>query len=129
MLPRASLSNGLAGYTQPNWLIRTPCSKIDSVCRIHLTKPQRFCESLIVRGRFVDETRNSKGRFSSRFSSAGTHSLERTPSRLANWPPPYRSAPAKPKIVRHPPTDKPTRAKQRGWRLTRAMFSEFEEDT
>ena len=61
-------------------------------------------------------------------SSAQTHSLEQTPSRLAHWPPPFRSTASKPKIIRHKPDEKPQRAKPRGWRLTRAMFSEFEEE-
>ena len=61
-------------------------------------------------------------------SSAQTHSLEQTPSRLAHWPPPFRSTAAKPKIIRHKSDERPQRATPRGWRLTRAMFSEFEEE-
>ena len=49
-------------------------------------------------------------------------------SRLAHWPPPYRGASSKPIIMQHPQGVVPKRATARGWRLTRAIFSEFEED-
>ena len=49
-------------------------------------------------------------------------------SRLAHWPPPFRSVSVKPIIIKHPRGELPKRAKPRGWRLTRAVFSEFEED-
>lgn len=51
----------------------------------------------------------------------------RLESRLATWPPPYRSQNKAPKIIRHNPDEPVKRAKPRGWRLTRAMFSEFED--
>jgi hypothetical protein len=51
---------------------------------------------------------------------------ERT--KLAHWPPPFRSGQTQPKIIRHEPGEKPKLAKPRGWRLTRAMFSEFSDD-
>ncbi|MGE5159082.1 MAG: hypothetical protein ACM3OF_13175 [Gemmatimonas sp.] len=54
--------------------------------------------------------------------TAGTH--------LANWPPPRhdREAPAMLR-VKHPETvETAKRTKPRGWRLTRAMFSEFADD-
>jgi len=76
----------------------------------------------------VSDTRDPKIGGPRRVFSARTHSLEQTPSRLAHWPPPFRSNAAKPKIIRHTPDEKPQRAKPRGWRLTRAMFSEFEEE-
>ncbi|MGB3866632.1 MAG: hypothetical protein WBA29_13490 [Xanthobacteraceae bacterium] len=49
-------------------------------------------------------------------------------SRLANWPPPYRANESKPVIMKHQPGEAPKRAKPRGWRLTRALFSEFADD-
>ena len=49
-------------------------------------------------------------------------------TRLANWPPPYRAKESKPVIMKHQPGEVPKRAKPRGWRLTRAMFSEFADD-
>jgi hypothetical protein len=76
----------------------------------------------------VSDTRDPKGTGPHRFSAAPTRSLEQRPSRLAHWPPPFRGTAAKPKIIRHKPDEKPQRAKLRGWRLTRAMFSEFEEE-
>ena len=53
--------------------------------------------------------------------TSGTH--------LAHWPPPHheREAPAMNK-VKHPSPEPIKRAKARGWRLTRAMFSEFADD-
>lgn len=76
----------------------------------------------------VSDTRDFKSTGLHRFSRASTRSLAQTSSRLAHWPPPFRSTAAKPKIVRHTPDEKPQRAKPRGWRLTRAIFSEFEEE-
>ena len=49
-------------------------------------------------------------------------------SRLAHWPPPQRGQEAKPVFMKHQPGEPVKRAKPRGWRLTRAMFSEFAED-
>ena len=51
---------------------------------------------------------------------------ERT--KLAHWPPPFRSGQSQPKIVRHHPGEDPKLAKARGWRLTRSLFSEFSDD-
>ncbi|HEV7602743.1 MAG TPA: hypothetical protein VGO49_21130 [Bradyrhizobium sp.] len=51
---------------------------------------------------------------------------ERT--KLAHWPPPFRSGQSQPKIVRHQPGETPKLAKARGWRLTRSQFSEFSDD-
>lgn len=53
--------------------------------------------------------------------TAGTH--------LAHWPPPRhgREAPAMLK-VKQVEAEPVKRAKPRGWRLTRAMFSEFGDD-
>lgn len=76
----------------------------------------------------MSDTRDPKSGGLRHFSTAPTRSLEQRPSRLAHWPPPFRSTAAKPKINRHKPDEKPQRAKLRGWRLTRAMFSEFEEE-
>jgi hypothetical protein len=49
-------------------------------------------------------------------------------TRLAHWPPPFRSAHAPPKTINRPRSEAPKRATPRGWRMTRAMFSEFEEE-
>jgi hypothetical protein len=51
---------------------------------------------------------------------------ERT--KLAHWPPPFRSGQSQPKIIRHEPGEKPKLVKARGWRLTRSLFSEFSDD-
>jgi hypothetical protein len=48
--------------------------------------------------------------------------------RLAHWPPPFRSGQSQPKIIRHQAGDKAKLIMARGWRLTRATFSEFSED-
>jgi len=52
--------------------------------------------------------------------TAGTH--------LAHWPPPFHGREAKPLIMKHKRGEPIKCAKPRGWRLTRAMFSEFQED-
>ena len=47
---------------------------------------------------------------------------------LAHWPPPRHERESKPIVMKHAPTETVHRAKPRGWRLTRAIFSEFAED-
>jgi hypothetical protein len=56
-------------------------------------------------------------------------SSRETEVRLAHWPPPFRKVPAAPRVEKRviTTTEEPVRAKPRGWRITRAMFSEFEE--
>ncbi len=54
--------------------------------------------------------------------------VETDATRLAHWPPPYRAGVNKPVLMKQPPSETPKRARPRGWRLTRAMFSEFSED-
>lgn len=51
-----------------------------------------------------------------------------TGSRLAHWPPPMRGKESKPVFMKHKPGEPVKRAKPRGWRLTRAVFSEFADD-
>jgi hypothetical protein len=48
-------------------------------------------------------------------------------TRLAHWPPPFRKVPAKPRVEKRVKSEEPVRVKPRGWRITRGMFSEFEE--
>jgi hypothetical protein len=50
---------------------------------------------------------------------------ERT--KLAHWPPPFRSGQTQPKIVRHKASETPKLAKPRGGRLNRSLFSEFDD--
>ena len=69
----------------------------------------------------MTETRNPKGPGHGDLAASQA-------SRLAHWPPPFRSVAVKPIIIQHPRGEVPKRAKPRGWRLTRATFSEFEED-
>ena len=49
--------------------------------------------------------------------TAGTH--------LAHWPPPQRGKENKPILTRHEKGESAKRAKPRGWRLRRALFTEF----
>ena len=70
------------------------------------------------------DTREPRGFGRSFFASAQTRA-ERT--KLAHWPPPFRSGQTQPKIIRYEASEKPKLAKPRGWRLTRALFSEFDE--
>ena len=52
--------------------------------------------------------------------TGGTH--------LAHWPPPQRGREVRPVLTRHQEGEPVKRAKPRGWRLTRALFSEFADD-
>ena len=47
---------------------------------------------------------------------------------LAHWPPPRFEREATPIVTKHAATETAHCAKPRGWRLTRAMFSEFADD-
>jgi len=49
-------------------------------------------------------------------------------SRLAHWPPPFRIVATKSKTITRSRAEAPKRATARGWRITRAMFSEFDEE-
>jgi hypothetical protein len=73
----------------------------------------------------VTDTREPRGFGRSFFASSQTRP-ERT--KLAHWPPPFRSGQSQPKIIRHQPGEKPKLAKPRGWRLARALFSEFSDE-
>ncbi|MDD1517116.1 MULTISPECIES: hypothetical protein [Bradyrhizobium] len=53
---------------------------------------------------------------------------ETTGTHLAHWPPPLRGKENKPLFIKHPEGEPAKRAKPRGWRLTRAIFSEFADD-
>ena len=61
-------------------------------------------------------------------SSMYVRASETTGTHLAHWPPPQRGKEVKPVFVKHPEGEPVKRAKPRGWRLTRALFSEFAED-
>ena len=70
------------------------------------------------------DPREPKGGKGSSFAPSETRP---EPTKLAHWPPPFRSGQSQPKIVRHHPGEDPKLAKARGWRLTRSQFSEFDE--
>jgi hypothetical protein len=90
-----------------------------------LTLRQHFCSTLIApEAKAVTDRREPRGFGRSFFAPSQTRP-ERT--KLAHWPPPFRSGQTQPKIIRHEANEKPKLAKQRGWRLTRALFSEFDE--
>ncbi|MDB5631663.1 MAG: hypothetical protein JWR49_518 [Tardiphaga sp.] len=74
------------------------------------------------------ETREPKIITQSYFASARPRPVQAQGSRLAHWPPPFRSAEVKKKIIQqpHPPDEAPNRAKRRGWRLKRELFSDEE---
>ena len=73
------------------------------------------------------ETRDPKVRGRSDFAPSESLPEETDRTRLAHWPPPYRSLEAKPRTIKHARGEAPKRATPRGWRITRAMFSEFDE--
>jgi hypothetical protein len=78
--------------------------------------------------KLVPERRDSKADPVGASARFETRPYETAETRLAHWPPPFRSNHAKPVIRKAPRGEEPKRAKPRGWRITRAMFSEFEED-
>ena len=47
---------------------------------------------------------------------------------LAHWPPPRFAHDFKPIIIKHAPTESAHHAKPRGWRLTRELFAEFDDE-
>ena len=49
-------------------------------------------------------------------------------NRLAHWPPPSMGQELKPMAVKRKSDETVRHATRRGWRLTRAMFSEFDGD-
>ncbi|XUJ34160.1 hypothetical protein ACQ5SK_44150 [Bradyrhizobium japonicum] len=61
-------------------------------------------------------------------SSMYAHASETTGTHLAHRPPPQRGKESKPVFVKHAAGEPAKRAKPRGWRLTRAIFSEFSDD-
>jgi hypothetical protein len=73
----------------------------------------------------VTDTREPKAGQESAFDAAETRPAR---TRLAHWPPPFRNGQSQPKIIRHQPGEKSKPTMARGWRLTRANFSEFSED-
>jgi hypothetical protein len=66
------------------------------------------------------EPLNLVARYVRASETVGTH--------LAHWPPPLRAKEAKPVLMKHTPNEPVKRAKPRGWRLTRAIFSKFADD-
>jgi hypothetical protein len=59
--------------------------------------------------------------------SRGLSAMQVRPSLcLAHWPPPNREHISKPVLSIDSPGKSAQRHKPRGWRLTRAMFAEFE---
>jgi hypothetical protein len=63
-----------------------------------------------------------------RSSPRYAHASETTGTHLAHWPPPQRGKESKPVFIKHQAGEPIKRAKPRGWRLTRAIFSEFADD-
>lgn len=70
-----------------------------------------------------------KGSFDRKgLSSMSARASETSGTHLAHWPPPMRGKESKPVLVKHMQGEPVKRAKPRGWRLTRAIFSEFADD-
>jgi hypothetical protein len=65
-------------------------------------------------------------------ASMSLRAKETSGTHLAHWPPPIRSMErgkqSKPELVSQPAQEPAKRARPRGWRLTRAMFSEVADD-
>jgi hypothetical protein len=76
----------------------------------------------------VAKTRDPKAGIGHSSARAYLRPVETEGTKLAHWPPPFRARESKPVIMKHQPGEAPKRAKPRGWRLTRALFSEFADD-
>ena len=65
-------------------------------------------------------------------SSSDRKGLGSGGSHLAHWPPPIhameRGKQSKPNLISQPSGEQTKRARPRGWRLARAMFSEVADD-
>jgi hypothetical protein len=61
-------------------------------------------------------------------SESPLHAGETVGSHLAHWPPPTVNSELKPMPIRQKANAHIRHGTRRGWRLTRAMFSEFEGD-
>jgi hypothetical protein len=61
-------------------------------------------------------------------SSLYVRASETMGTHLAHWPPPRFERATPPVRVKHEAGEPVKRAKPRGWRLTRAIFSEFSDD-
>ena len=74
--------------------------------------------------------KNSRNRSRHSSNSAFLHvrASETAGTHLAHWPPPMRAKENKPVHMKHQSDEPVKRAKPRGWRLTRAIFSEFADD-
>jgi hypothetical protein len=70
----------------------------------------------------ANRSRNRKGThlYAGAEETFGTH--------LAHWPPPLLAQTTQPLIVKHRAGEPAKRATPRGWRLTRAIFSEFADE-
>jgi hypothetical protein len=73
----------------------------------------------------VTDTRDPKSGQGSDFAATETRPLR---TRLAHWPPPFRNGQSQAKIIRHQAGESAKLTKARGWRLTRAMLSDFSDD-
>ncbi|MBV9984596.1 MAG: hypothetical protein JO365_32160 [Bradyrhizobium sp.] len=72
--------------------------------------------------------KNSRSRDSRGFSSLYVRASETAGTHLAHWPPPRYEREATPMRIKHDAGEPAKRAKPRGWRLTRAFFSEFADE-
>ena len=65
---------------------------------------------------------------SDRKGLSSMHTSETTGTHLAHWPPPHRGKAGTPVLVTTKAAEPVKRARPRGWRLTRAILSEFPGD-
>lgn len=76
----------------------------------------------------VTDTREPKTAAGGFFTLSRARPGKTRGSRLANWPPTFRAKTSRPILMKHAPGETSKVAKPRGWRMTRAVFSEFSED-
>ena len=71
---------------------------------------------------------NSRSPDSRGFSSLYVRASEAVGTHLAHWPPPRYERETTPMRIKHQAGESIKRATPRGWRLTRAFFSEFADE-
>jgi hypothetical protein len=91
-----------------------------------LTRGQCFSSFMGHSWRSAVKDKGSSGRRG--LSSLYIRASETMGTHLAHWPPPRYEREATPMRIKHQAGEPIKRGKPRGWRLTRAIFSEFADD-
>jgi hypothetical protein len=125
---RNQLLNNYCGLRQRLAATRLACVELTGLKPRALTRCQQIWPTLPHRGEKAMKGSSDRKGPSSTFVRAS----ETTGTHLAHWPPPQRSMErgkeSKPVLVTQAAGEPAKRARSRGWRLTRALFSEVDDD-